>query len=146
MSGVIPAQIKEEPGRRRIENQRPVRPQVVGSVVKPSNVGNDLISLPLTNFISRDFRLFIIKHEYLAAYHSSGWMIWNLSSGWDVPVERAVCGRNVGEEPFRVRACPWVCLAEVGAIFGLETSWWAWGRGGYLWHHVGPGCEESFND
>lgn len=53
MSGVIPAQIKEDPGRIIIENQRPVQPQVMGSLVKPSNVGNnDLISLPLTNLVT----------------------------------------------------------------------------------------------
>lgn len=84
----IPAQIKEEPGRI-IENQRPVQPQVVGSLVKPSNVGNNLISLPLTDFVilselftSRKLQIIYLKHEYLAAYQSSGWMFGSSSSGW----------------------------------------------------------------
>ena len=36
-----------------------------------------------------------------------------------------------------VKECVWV---GVGAISCLEPSWWAWGRGGYLWHHMEPDC------
>lgn len=105
----------------------------------------DLISLPWANFVTSseafhiwDLQIIYRKTQipgYLPPFldgcsrtcHEAG-----MNQFRDLPV-RVGLVRSILESTL-VNENVWVGVGSVS----LELAWWAWGSGGYLWHHMGP--------
>lgn len=136
ISGVIPAQMKEKLWEMNDWQSGWCSTKLWVLCVIQQCKTRDPISLPLkilwpwlSLFIFRNFRLFIIKHEYLVTCHSFCMDVLERVIRLGCDSWESYYERGTRWEPFGVCAGPCMCLGWGGSCLLFRTQWVHLGEG-----------------